>query len=51
MEMTYRFPSTSERWERRDEKLHKRKSAMRISGRGLLTVVQKESKPPTKKRK
>lgn len=51
MAMTYEFPSAPSRWERRDEKLQKRKSAMRISGRGLLTVVQKESKPASKKRK
>ena len=40
-----------DRWERRARKLESRRQKMHISGRGLLTIVEKASKPPKRKKK
>ena len=40
-----------ESWERRAAKLEKKKARMHVSGRGLLTIVQKASKPAKKRKK
>lgn len=40
-----------ERWERRAKKLEAKRARMHVSGRGLLTIAEKASKPPRRKRK
>lgn len=40
-----------DRWERRAKKLDAKRQKMHISGRGLLTIVEKASKPPKRKKK
>ena len=40
-----------DRWERRARKLDAKRQKMHISGRGLLTIVEKASKAPRRKRK
>ncbi|MEO6399048.1 MAG: hypothetical protein ABIP13_11315 [Tepidiformaceae bacterium] len=40
-----------DRWERRAKKLDAKRQKMHISGRGLLTIVEKASKAPRKKRR
>ena len=40
-----------DRWERRAKKLDVKRQKMHISGRGLLTIVEKASKAPRKKKR
>lgn len=40
-----------DRWERRATKLEAKRRKMHISGRGLLTIVEKASKPPMRRKK
>lgn len=40
-----------DRWERRAKKLDAKRQKMHISGRGLLTIVEKASKPAQRRKK